>query len=389
MDENNGSIVNITKSNSDNISDLKKTIPLTGQPLAEIEQQPGSDQNVAGQEAKTQVPPVEATQNIQVQNSTKDLQGGLNLLQKKDPGQKQVVQEENQSNITQEVIPQSPAQPDQPAEVEMKPDSVGMAGLPSLEDLEKEIVAEGGTVQQTPAQPIQQAPLQSTPPAVKEVVRDRVVYKGSRRGFLFRLKRLSCTAFIVFLVSLILLTVTVLFRPPVIWEPLKALLNGSYNPPNIAYQDVSVIESYINQTITSTGTIPLLLDENQTSNLVRDRFGGGDQRVDLEPGILRFVVDLDTESSRPLWMIIDLQESADGELYVSRIGFGRLSFPSFINKYVSDFAFRSMNLAQGGFNSKSTASALQFFVRNGSNITTEITEVRFDKNQMTIYYEKK
>lgn len=150
----------------------------------------------------------------------------------------------------------------------------------------------------------------------------------------------GCFLIVVFIVALVL---TVIFRPPFLWNPLKAFLNDDFNPPPPA--EASADEVYAGISDQADEGLTASISEQQLSVLLSERIQQGKEvRVDMEDKLMRILVNIDTSDS-PLWLALDIVQE-DDKLAITRIGFGRLSLPEGVNSFLSDQIFAVLQLTK-------------------------------------------
>jgi len=194
---------------------------------------------------------------------------------------------------------------------------------------------------------------------------------------------LGCFVLILLIIALVLIIV---FKPAFAWNPIKSFLNGSYEEPGITEVTHEGVKQYIDEAITDLDN-SYTLSESQATILFNNQFSTNIQ-IDFEPDIMRLIYDIDKNPDNPLWVMIDLGKNSDGSLEVKRIGFDRVSLPSSVNRFISNYTFKAMNLVQGNFKDQTSISALSIFTDapSASSITTQ--DISFENDQVRISFEK-
>lgn len=224
---------------------------------------------------------------------------------------------------------------------------------------------------------------------------DRVRRKDKKGGFslgflnpfrlLRNIKRITCFGCFTIFVGILVLLATIIFRPPLTWEPLKSFLNNNYNPPQSEELSIDDIEAFIDQNFEDETQNAIVLNEKQVTAIVKSKFSS-EVSVDLEPGLMKLVVDADSKKENPLWLVVELKKTDDDKLEIQKIGFERFGLPSIINQRLGDAAFKAMNIAEGNIKDQSVNSALSFLSEGSEFIPTEIESITFEKDQLVVVY---
>lgn len=193
-------------------------------------------------------------------------------------------------------------------------------------------------------------------------------------------KSCACLSCLSIIALIVLFGVILFFRPPFIWNSIKSFLNKGYNPPVYESQDSVNLTNNIDKTLKTKKTVQIT--EAQMQALVRKELDSNDVRVDIEPSYFRIASDIDNNEEHPLWLIVEVAQTNDNKLKITRIGFERIGAPSFIKNAVSDSAFQALELNPGGGNQDAENLFAILIDAQDNGIT--ISSVRFDKDKITI-----
>ena len=150
---------------------------------------------------------------------------------------------------------------------------------------------------------------------------------------------------------IIVFFITIFLRPPFLWNPFKDFLNDGVNPQ--ASEPIELQDIYFD--LNSQGKVDLTaeISEEQLTNLFRTKVQNeSDIRIELEEGLLRMVINIDSED-HPLWLVAEVSKEESGQedpasekLGVTKVGFGRFGLPGGINSFLSDQLFSILTLTR-------------------------------------------
>lgn len=182
-----------------------------------------------------------------------------------------------------------------------------------------------------------QAP--SQPPVVRE---REVIYVPAKKNinFVSLIWNFIKFAFLLAVIGLVLLVLTIIFKPPFLWSPLKTFLNGQLSGTatadyvKIGSSETAVnIDSVLTQMISSDNQNELIvnLTEQEFASLVKSQLPiANNAYLDFNPEQLRLLIDLDG-SGEPLWLAINFKLTAQ-QFGLVDAGFGILTVPDFLVK---------------------------------------------------------
>lgn len=180
-----------------------------------------------------------------------------------------------------------------------------------------------------------QAP--SQPPVVRE---REVIYVPAKKNinFFSLIWNFIKFAFLLAVIGLVLLVLTIIFKPPFLWSPLKTFLNGQLSGTatadyvKIGSSETAVnIDSVLTQMISSDNQNELIvnLTEQEFASLVKSQLPiANNAYLDFNPEQLRLLIDLDG-SGEPLWLAINFKLTAQ-QFGLVDAGFGILTVPDFL-----------------------------------------------------------
>lgn len=164
----------------------------------------------------------------------------------------------------------------------------------------------------------------------------------------------SCRRFIfggclLFILSIVLLIVIVWQKPPFVWEPIKDWLNAGLTAtpaPNLTLVDaLTSVEEQANSF--TVGANNLIISEEQLRVFINDKFSEEKMNVDIQEGSIKVYWNLEQDSHKPVWAVINIMIDENGKPYFARVGTERISIPSFITDLVTGIVFSILNISGG------------------------------------------
>lgn len=135
------------------------------------------------------------------------------------------------------------------------------------------------------------------------------------------------------IVAVILVIIAIIYRPPVLWEPLKSLLNISIS--------VNTEQIDLNATEIALDIYPMVIEESrlelseaQVAGIIQDRLSK-DTVVNIENKEVFTFINLEGEETSPLWFMIKTEMDTEGIPKITQSGFGIVKMPGFINEAFS------------------------------------------------------
>lgn len=147
------------------------------------------------------------------------------------------------------------------------------------------------------------------------------------------LVKFSCLALVILL---LLAVVTIVFRPPVLWNPVKVYLNEGIEREEVIAIAPSGLRAQILDELRINGRTAI--SEEELAILMQDKLNTGrDLRVMyLENKVMRVLANIEAEGE-PLWFEVSLKQE-EGKLGIEKLGLVRVGFPELITNIVSDRA---------------------------------------------------
>lgn len=205
--------------------------------------------------------------------------------------------------------------------------------------------------------------------------------KDNKRGMFPRLgcscRSCGCYGCLLLIMLIVLIGSLIYFRPEFVWNGVKDFLNEDYHPNTTT--SVAIDSNEVIQILMEEGRVELTEPELQA--LVRARANSQAYYVDVEPSYLRVVRDLDRDADKPLWLLLELGQGSDSSLSMTKVGFQRISLPSFLRESISDMLFSTLNVT--GVEGQTDGHKFIRLILNADN-TVSIGNVRFDKDKVTI-----
>lgn len=229
----------------------------------------------------------------------------------------------------------------------------------------------------------------------ESVPQKEIVYKEKKSGggcnpfsIFGNIRKLACTGCLLIIVAIIILIVTIIFRPPVTWEPLKTFLNGDIKLPvqqNIQKQD---IKDDFNTQINTPGEQKIRVSEAAIDNLISEQIGAAenDLRVDIQKGIIKLYVNIEPNKDVPLWAIIDIKQDTEGNFTLDNVGFNRVSLPKDLIQQLSNAVFTAANLSRGNLSGEGFKSYIGNIIQLASPLTIEVQDIKFEEDFISIDY---
>jgi len=201
-------------------------------------------------------------------------------------------------------------------------------------------------------------------------------------GLFGKIRQLVITGCVIIVLLVILLIITLVVRPAILWNPLKAFLNDNVNP--VAVEDKQIQDIYTDVNKQSKDTFSASLNTNDVANLLRQKVKRDtDLRAELEPQLLRILINIDT-NEHPLWLVAELHQEND-KLSLSKVGFGRFGLPGGINSFLGDQLFTLLTLTRQQLAGSTSTDLFNLLIDKGA-ITSGYTikSVDFDQDQAMI-----
>lgn len=153
-------------------------------------------------------------------------------------------------------------------------------------------------------------------------------------GFLGLIKNAIFTAFIVILFTILAITLIVIYKPPVLWNPVKTFLNGDVIVP----ATLSVSDQVLYDKINSLAVVnqDINLNNEEITTLVRGTtFLKENCFVASVENGLKFYINIDTPD-RPLWFVVHTKVNSRNKIEVANVGFGRFNTPAEVATLLTD-----------------------------------------------------
>ena len=205
-------------------------------------------------------------------------------------------------------------------------------------------------------------------------------------GWIFNLmgkiRQIILTGCVIIVLLVVLLVVTLVVKPAILWNPLKAFLNDNINP--VALEDKQIQDIYADINKQSKDTLVAQLNSNDVANLMRQKVKRDtDLRVELEPQLMRILVNIDTDE-HPLWLVAELHQENE-KMSLSKVGFGRFGLPGGINSFLGDQLFSLLTLTRQQLAGSTSTDLFSLLIDKGAlNSGYIIKSVDFDQDQATI-----
>ncbi|MFQ5493324.1 MAG: hypothetical protein ACE5DX_04155 [Candidatus Dojkabacteria bacterium] len=195
------------------------------------------------------------------------------------------------------------------------------------------------------------------------------------------------TGCLIIVLLLVLFFVTVIIRPPFLWNPFKDFLNAGLVPP--AVEETEVEQLYDKIGAEGKATLSYTLSEAEAIVLFRQLLSvESDLRIDSEENTMSILLNLDTDEN-PLWMVARVED--DGSmLSVTKVGFERIGMPGGINSFLSDQLFGILNLTKQQVAGNSATRMFDFLLKSEDlPPTLEIENVYFRDDKIEIVFKSK
>lgn len=221
-------------------------------------------------------------------------------------------------------------------------------------------------------------------PPVKEVIKERVVveYRDKGRGCSSGpgcgcgCRTFTCGGCLLFVLTIIGIAYVIINKPAFIWSEVVTFLNDDQRAPTYKPQDLTNLQESINSQISNIGEVQINLTQDQLTTLVRDQATQlNDLTIEINPQQLNIYFFLDkTLPAKPLYGIVNITQSADGKLEISRIGTGLIPLPDFINKTATNGVYSILNIDNSNQNQSPLSILSSIF--NSENLTIKSVELQ-------------
>jgi hypothetical protein len=199
-------------------------------------------------------------------------------------------------------------------------------------------------------------------------------------------RMLTTSILTLLILAVVLLMITIIFKPSFAWEPLKNFLNNDLKVE--VMKEVNPDEIYKKISLTAIGTdnveFQVKLNETEVTQLFR-RSGlvNSDTNVVLEKDILKAYMNVDM-ADKPLWVIVEMKKADDGNIKIDNIGFNRFSFPSFMSGMVNS-GFSGVTDILAKQNGKDNAVVLFNQIMDKTKFKYQLNKIEFEQDNAILY----
>ncbi|MBD3281049.1 hypothetical protein GF389_06070 [Candidatus Dojkabacteria bacterium] len=243
-------------------------------------------------------------------------------------------------------------------------------------------VKEAQKIRENDLPPLDEQPIQGAMQEVKEEKSRKPRRKGARGLRFIKCNCQTCSCFGCLSVMLLIAVIALVayFRPPFVLNPIKKYLNQGYQPQPYQTSSVVDINNQIAEELSDEGKATI--SEQQLQTLMNEQVGTEEVFVDVEPSSIRAVVDIEGESSVPLYLIIEFSHTSDDKLKITKLGFERVSAPKFVRDGLTESVFGLLE-ASATQGENEGAQFINSFVNQDNE--DDIANVRFEKDQVVIF----
>lgn len=188
----------------------------------------------------------------------------------------------------------------------------------------------------------------------KEIIKERVIVKYQDRangclpdiGCGCGCRTITCGGCFLFLLLIIGCIYIVINKPPFIWSEIVEYANNGIEAPKYTPQDLNNLQDNINSQINNIGEVKINLTQDQLTTLIRNNTTGlNDLTVDINNNEMIIYWQLDkTLPAKPLYGIVEIKETSEGNLEISKIGTGRIGLPDFISTAATNTVYSLLNI---------------------------------------------
>ena len=231
---------------------------------------------------------------------------------------------------------------------------------------------------------VQQKTESPTVQPVKEVIRERVVvqYRDKGRGCMSNAgcgcgcRTFSCGGCLLIILAIIGIAYVIINKPAVIWSEVVTYLNAGERAPSSSPQDLTNLQDLVNSQISNIGEVQINLTQDQLTTLIRDQATQlNDLTIEVKPKQLTIYFYLDkTLPAKPLYGIVNINQTPEGKLEISRIGTGLIPLPDFVNKTATNTIYSVLNI--DNTNQDQSPISILSSIFNSQNITIKSVDLQ-------------
>jgi len=231
---------------------------------------------------------------------------------------------------------------------------------------------------------VQQKTESPTVQPVKEVIRERVVvqYRDKGRGCMPNAgcgcgcRTISCSGCLLIILAIVGIAYVIINKPAVIWSEVVTYLNAGERAPSSSPQDLTNLQDLVNSQISNIGEVQINLTQDQLTTLIRDQATQlNDLTIEVKPKQLTIYFYLDkTLPAKPLYGIVNINQTPEGKLEISRIGTGLIPLPDFVNKTATNTIYSVLNI--DNTNQDQSPISILSSIFNSQNITIKSVDLQ-------------
>jgi hypothetical protein len=168
----------------------------------------------------------------------------------------------------------------------------------------------------------------------------------------------------------------ILSKPPFIWNPVVDYLNADLFIPDHYNVNFFDAKNILSQQITLVGENNVALTEAQFTALAQDKLPViAKPFFDIESDYLRILWVLDDSiPEHPLFGVIEIKQDAENNLYINKIGTGKVGLPDILNN--------GINSAITKFGGNNPIELINKLISSDENIKVE--DIVLQKDQILI-----
>jgi hypothetical protein len=199
-------------------------------------------------------------------------------------------------------------------------------------------------------------------------------------------RMLAMSILTLLILAVVLLMITIIFKPSWAWDPLKAFLNNDLKVEIVKEVNANDIYNKIDGVGLYTDNIEfqVKLSEAEVTQLFR-RSGlvNPDTDVVLEKDVLKAYMNVDV-ADKPLWVIVEMKKATDGNIKIENIGFNRFNFPGFMSGMVNS-GFSGVTDILAKQNGKDNAVVLFNQIMDKSKFKYQLNRIEFEQDNAILY----
>lgn len=192
-------------------------------------------------------------------------------------------------------------------------------------------------------------------------------------------KNLIYAGCFLIIASIIALVVIIIFRPPIVWDPIKGFINSDLEPTAASEQSADQI---IKKVESDAANGKVTISESELAVLVKDKVGfDSEVRANIDTGGLDIYINNEKEGN-PLWVVVSMKQTED-KIEVDKIGFERISAPQSITSRISSGITEVLD-----FLKRDDMVSLVSEVLKTSEVSSNITDVKLMDGEIVITFQQ-